>query len=213
MRRKTRMAIMLGLAAMLFAISVALFWTIQPVWGSFALGASIISGRLPTPERLEKHVRMLSEQFFPRDWTHPENLDRAAKYIHDELAQAGGRMSEQEYQVDSNTYRNVIASFGPESGERIVVGAHYDAFGMLPGADDNASGVAGLIEMARLLQAKPLPIRIDLVAFTLEEPDTAIYRNANYHTEHDTPDTLDYRRMALVVEGVHAVVRDLAGSN
>jgi Zn-dependent M28 family amino/carboxypeptidase len=51
-----------------------------------------------------------------------------------------------------------------------VVGAHYDAYGGLPGADDNASGVAGAIELARLLGASPPPIRVDVVAFTLEEP-------------------------------------------
>ncbi len=56
---------------------------------------------------------------------------------------------------------------------RIVVGAHYDAFGMFgsnPGADDNASGTAGLLELARLLRGQSLARRVDLVAFTLEEP-------------------------------------------
>jgi len=52
------------------------------------------------------------------------------------------------------------------------VGAHYDAFGELPGADDNASGVAGLIELAHLLGRTKLQTRVELVAFTLEEPKT-----------------------------------------
>jgi Zn-dependent M28 family amino/carboxypeptidase len=51
-----------------------------------------------------------------------------------------------------------------------VVGAHYDTAGPLPGADDNASGVAGLLELARLLGTTPPRIAVELVAFSLEEP-------------------------------------------
>jgi Zn-dependent M28 family amino/carboxypeptidase len=68
------------------------------------------------------------------------------------------------------TYRNVVGKLGPATGERIVVGAHYDAFSEYPAADDNASGVAVLIEVARLLARESLPLGVDLVAFSLEEP-------------------------------------------
>ncbi len=283
------------------------------------------------PARLERHVRMLSETFRPRDWKHPGNLECAANYIHKEFEQARGVVSEQPYEMCGRTYRNVIAAFGPDTTERIVVGAHYDAFGKFPAADDNATGVAGLIELANLLEDESLPMRVELVAFTLEEPktlngpalfrseyggsavhaaslegqgasvrimfslemlgyfsdeedsqsypnpilrwlypsqgnfilvvgklgqgwavrrvkkamrraaplpvysinapafvegidwsdhynywkagytavmitDTASNRNMNYHTECDTPDRLDYNRMAMVVQGVHAAV-------
>lgn len=124
------------------------------------------------PARLETHVRMLSEAFVPRDWKHPENLDRAAEYIHKEFEHAKGAVSEQPYEMDRRTYRNVIAAFGPDTAERIVVGAHYDAFGEFPAADDNASGVAGLIELGYLLGNNAPPIRVELVAYTLEEPRT-----------------------------------------
>jgi Zn-dependent M28 family amino/carboxypeptidase len=72
----------------------------------------------------------------------------------------------------ADTYRNVIAVFGPDTDERVVVGAHYDAAGELPGADDNASAVAGLIELGRLLGQTPQTLKVELVAFTLEEPKT-----------------------------------------
>lgn len=121
-------------------------------------------------DRLRAHVRMLSETFHPRDYVHPENLERAAAYIADELEKAGGRVESQPFRVDGRDYRNVIARFGPEEGERLIIGAHYDAVRGTPGADDNASGVAGLLELAGLLGAEPPPIRVDLVAFTLEEP-------------------------------------------
>ena len=122
------------------------------------------------PARLKPHVRFLSDPSFPRNYVHTENLDRAAAYIRNQLEEAKGEVSYQSYEMKGKTYRNVIALFGPDTEERIVVGAHYDAFGELPGADDNASGVAGLIELAFLLGSTSLPIRVELVGFTLEEP-------------------------------------------
>ncbi len=64
----------------------------------------------------------------------------------------------------------MICSFGTENTKRIIVGAHYDVCGNQQGADDNASGVVGLLELSRLLKGKKLNYRIDLVAYTLEEP-------------------------------------------
>ncbi len=123
-----------------------------------------------SPDKLERHVRVLSEELVPRDHTHPENLDRAAAYIRSEFARANGSIEEQVYTVEGVEYRNVILRLGPTSGERIVVGAHYDAYDELPGADDNASGVAGLIELAQLLDGAELSIPVELVAYSLEEP-------------------------------------------
>jgi hypothetical protein len=122
------------------------------------------------PGRLEAHVRMLSEQLAPRDDAHPKNLDLVADYIRKEFEKAKGQVSDQPYDVRGKIYRNVIARYGPETGERIVVGAHYDTAGPQPGADDNASGVAGLIELAHLLATNELPVGVELVAYTLEEP-------------------------------------------
>jgi Zn-dependent M28 family amino/carboxypeptidase len=79
-------------------------------------------------------------------------------------------LSEQPFTISGNTYRNVICSFGPPSNERIIVGAHYDSYREYAAADDNASGVAGLIELARLLSRTNVPLQVDLVAYTLEEP-------------------------------------------
>ncbi len=120
--------------------------------------------------RLQAHVRALSETLHPRDSEHPENLERAAHYLEVSLRGAGGRVASAPFEVHGERYRNVVASFGPDTAERIVVGAHYDAAAGTPGADDNASGVAGLLELAQSLGARPPALRVDLVAFTLEEP-------------------------------------------
>jgi len=130
----------------------------------------INSGEPVSPTRLAAHVRMLTATCAPRDTDHPENLDCAAAYIHEAFEKAGGRVAEQNFMMaDGAEYRNVSATFGPITTERLIVGAHYDAVTTSPGADDNASGVAGLIELAYLLGEAELPLQVELVAHTLEE--------------------------------------------
>ena len=122
-------------------------------------------------KRLERHVRKLSEEFHPRDYRNVKNLNRTADYIIDHFKRAGARAVHfQEFEEQGKNYKNVIARFGTEVGERIVIGAHYDTVIDTPGADDNASGVAGLIELAYLLGKNPINGNIELVAYTLEEP-------------------------------------------
>lgn len=80
-------------------------------------------------------------------------------------------MEYQRYIVDGREYKNVIATFGDVSRERVVVGAHYDVCGDQPGADDNASAVAGLLELACLVDAMQpeLAYGVEFVAYCLEE--------------------------------------------
>ncbi len=122
------------------------------------------------PESLRAHVEFLCTDVHPRNTDHPDNLDQAADYIATAFAKSDGRVSEQVFQARRRTYRNIVVSFGPKSQDVFVIGAHYDVFGDLPGADDNASGVASIIELSRLLDAAPLNHRVDLVAYSLEEP-------------------------------------------
>ncbi len=122
---------------------------------------------------LRRHVEFFTTTVRPRGADQPENLDRAAAYIGERFREAGARVSEQTFTDRGRTYRNVIADFGPNAGDKLIVGAHYDAFtstGDLPGADDNASGTAGLLELARLLGVRAPRKPVELVAFTTEEP-------------------------------------------
>jgi Zn-dependent M28 family amino/carboxypeptidase len=279
--------------------------------------------------RLKEYVTTLSGELSPRDAGHPDNLDRVAFFIQEKFGEYSNHVEEQPFSADYFTVRNISALFGPETGERIVIGAHYDVAGPYPGADDNASGVAGLLELARLLAEEELSLQVELVSYPLEEPpyfytrnmgsfvhantlkekgvkvramlalemigyfkdepgsqtyplfllrpfypskgnfiavvgklfqrkivrtvrkamrdatplpvesinaprllpgialsdhlnywwagfqaamitDTAFYRNPNYHTALDTPDTLDYERMAQVVDGVKGAIHVLA---
>ncbi len=319
---------LLSVAIAFLALAGVIWLVTQPVLGR---ERQIAPATDPDAGRLERHVVTLAEDFFPRDFTHGEQLEKTAAYIEAALRETGARVSSQTVDIGGpgGQYRNVLASFGSETGPRIVVGAHYDAFGELPGADDNASAVAVLLELARLLGAGEEPAtHTELVAYVLEEPpffrtelmgsavhaaslraagaevramiclemvgyfsdqpgsqqlptpllrpffpdrgnfigivghlgggslvrrvkrsfhaassvpvrslngprfipgvdfsdhlpywnagfpavmvtDTAFYRNLAYHTEEDTPDRLDYEKMAQVVLGVYQAVRSL----
>jgi hypothetical protein len=300
----------------------------QPVWSARA-GITPVAPDLE--DALRRHVQVLAGTFALREARHADVLDAAADYVHSAFVAAGGHVESEPFEVDGQLFRNVVAAFGPSAGPRVVVGAHYDAPSGSPGADDNASGVAGLLELARLLGRERLTSGVHLVAFALEEQpyfgtasmgsavharrlaregtpvramlslemigyfdarqhsqhyptalmraaypsrgnfvllvgrwadwrvlrvltramrdatplavramclpswvpeidrsdhsafwqagysgvmitDTAYYRNAAYHSEADTPDTLEYSAMARVVVGVHAGVRALCNA-
>ena len=151
-----------ALATILFGIW---FVVTQPFVGSTNFNAEVEA----SSANLRRHVYTLSMHLPPRA-PNPAMLDATADYIRGEFAQYSDRVHDQEFQVEGETFRNVIARFGPATGPRIVVGAHYDTAGGLPGADDNASGVAGLIELARMFERIPPTTAVDIVAFTLEEP-------------------------------------------
>lgn len=323
-KRNKKSKMWITLTALSTVVLLLLLWAMvtQPVLPFGRSNSPVVE---VDPPRLQAHVTMLAVKLAPRDAEHTENLDRVAAFIREEFEQARGEVSEQPFKVSGCTYRNVIAFFGPKTKERVVIGAHYDAAGPLPGADDNASGVASLIELAHLLGKGNLPWRVELVAYTLEEPpylrtkhmgsavhaaslkqqgvpvrmmlslemvgyftdapdsqkyplpamkmsypsqgnfigvigklgegavvrrvkkamqgatplpvyslnaptsipgvdfsdhanywdagypatmitDTSFYRDENYHTVQDTPDTLDYKRMAQVVQGVYAAI-------
>jgi hypothetical protein len=116
---------------------------------------------------------VLTKAIKPRNYQHADILDSVAKYIKTEFISYGfNHVAEQSYIVKNTTYRNVIASVGPSDSALIIIGAHYDVYGETPGADDNASGVAGLLETARIVSQNKdsLKNRFEFVAYTLEEP-------------------------------------------
>lgn len=124
-------------------------------------------------EVLRKHVEHIAGGAEYRNHRNVSRLNAIADYIKDEMAKYSGDMSIQEFVVNGKKYKNVCASFGPLDAPRIIIGAHYDVCGDQMGADDNASGVAGLLELARLFgqaDRSGWEYRIDLVAYTLEEP-------------------------------------------
>jgi Zn-dependent M28 family amino/carboxypeptidase len=286
--------------------------------------------QLELQTNLSRHVRVLAGDIGERSTRRYEATQRASQYVEGVLRQLGYDVRVQEFPLGGGTQRNLEATLrGSErTDEIVVVGAHYDTALDAPGADDNASGVAGVLELARLFRDHRPARTIRFVAFATEEPPsfptadmgsrhyadaaraagdsivamlslesigyfdpspgsqrypfplnlaypdrgdfigfvsnlrsrallrraiaafrdstqfptqgaaapwwvpgvwwsdhwsfwrqdyhaimitgTAPYRNPFYHTPGDTPDKLDYDRMARVVQGLAAVVRDLA---
>lgn len=320
----TTLTAILAVVATAVVSAAALFWFLRnPV----LLEAYPTDAHMADVRRLRADVAFLAGLTPSRNSRNVAVLDEAAAYIEKAFARTACARHQQTFRINRAEYRNIVCSFGPEKAPRLVIGAHYDVYGENnPGADDNASGVAGILELARLISMKKpkLRHRLDLVAFTLEEPphfrstdmgsyvyargmmpenmplklmisvemigyfsdqpnsqsyplgllawfypdranyiavvgrafdrsivarvkmlmsaterlpvysinaptrlrgvdfsdhwsfwqhglpavmvtDTAFYRNANYHAPTDTPDTLDYRRMGMVVDGLYRV--------
>lgn len=124
------------------------------------------------PERLEAIVRTLAEAIGPRSYREPASLAAAADVITQSFQAGGYTVTFQPYEVKGQTYRNIIAERrGTEEPDRVlIVGAHYDTVEGTPGADDNASGIAVLLELARLHAETRFRKTVRFVAFTLEEP-------------------------------------------
>lgn len=123
-------------------------------------------------DRLYRDVEFLTSIRPYRNSRNRKSLLKASNYILDEFSSIGLEVEEQKWMVKRKEYSNVIASYNKEKSKRLIIGAHYDVAGRSPGADDNASAVAGLLETARLIQEnKPeIDYRMDFVAYCLEEP-------------------------------------------
>lgn len=137
-----------------------------------------------TPAYLRSIVAELAGEIGARPFRDLPRLEAAAGRIESRLAACGLTVFSQSFVYDGRTYRNLVAELtGTEAPQKIlVVGAHYDTVSDSPGADDNASGVAGLIGLARALAAAPLKKTVRFVAFALEEPP--VYRSRNMGSYH-----------------------------
>lgn len=130
--------------------------------------------QLCDPAKLQELVNWLAIEIGPRPRTRPDLLSKIRDYLLTYFSQLGYQILTQPVVWGKGTCYNVIAL--PENEELttgsaplIVVGAHYDTVSHSPGADDNSSAIAGLLELARILAPDPPP-GLRLVAFCPEEP-------------------------------------------
>jgi len=122
--------------------------------------------------RLRRHVERLAGEIGERHVLRPAALHAAERYIGEALRALGHDVARLNYEaqgVDSANLEVTIAG-GDRAGEIVLAGAHYDTVPGSPGADDNASGVAAIVELARLLRGSKPARTIRLVAFVNEEP-------------------------------------------
>ncbi|MFA5143586.1 MAG: M20/M25/M40 family metallo-hydrolase [Candidatus Omnitrophota bacterium] len=145
------------------------------------LALSFSALNLFAEEEIEEHVKMLSAQIGPRNPAHYENLNRAADYIKAEFERYGYEPAEQVYAMSvvpapGASFRNIIAvkSGAAKKDEVIIVCCHYDTHRVSPGADDNATGVAAVLELARLIRRTSLERTVKFIAFTNEELELVV---------------------------------------
>lgn len=147
-----------------FKITIVLFLSF------FVLKPKILSQNKADTNLIKQHLTTITKREKARNFANHEVLDSVAAYIYQEFEKSADSVYYQTFRVNGKTYRNVIAVFGNKNQKRIIVGAHYDVCGNQEGADDNGSGTVALLELCRMLKGKKLKNRIDLVAYTLEEP-------------------------------------------
>ncbi|WP_051697483.1 M28 family peptidase [Prevotella sp. 10(H)] len=120
---------------------------------------------------IEKHLTAITKTDGFRNYENLPVLHQVADYIHSVFSRYADTTYFQTYKVEGVEYKNVVCRFGSEIQKPLIVaGAHYDVCGEQEGADDNASGVVGILELARMLHGKQLSRPVELVAYTLEEP-------------------------------------------
>jgi len=143
----------------------------SPALASAALSAAALAA---LSARLEARVRHLSETIGERHFQRRAALDATARYLREQLDQLGVPVVEHEFQASGQTFVNleVIAAQAAETPEQacVVIGAHYDTVPGTPGADDNASGVAALLELVAELGTLRLERSLRFVFFPNEEP-------------------------------------------
>jgi aminopeptidase YwaD len=124
---------------------------------------------VPDLARMERDVRRLAVVRHPV--AAPDALREAEDFIALELGATGLRVERQLFQWKGDEFHNVIATNDGSDPARpwVVVGAHFDSTATTPGADDNASGVAALLEIARLLEGFQPAATVQFVGFNLEE--------------------------------------------
>lgn len=129
-----------------------------------------------TPEirttALYAHVKALSADIGSRSVYEYERLDAAKDYIITSLSAMGHKPELQTYLYEGKSFSNIIVTITGKDRPRevVLIGAHYDTYAGTPGADDNASGVAVLLELCRFLKSDQPGRTIKFVFFTLEEP-------------------------------------------
>jgi Zn-dependent M28 family amino/carboxypeptidase len=127
---------------------------------------------------LRADVEMLAGEIGERNVFHAPKLEAAARYIETEFVKAGWRVEHHRYEVHGVSCDNLEVTLPGSSRaqESIVVGAHYDSVSGCAGANDNGSGVAGLLALGRLWQGRSPALTVRFVAFVNEEPSF-------FHTE------------------------------
>jgi len=136
-----------------------------------------------TPDSLKRHVYTLAADIGERNIFQPQTLHAAEEYITQTWKQQGYAVERYAYEVHGIECANleITCTGNPASNEIILIGAHYDSVIGSPGANDNGSGVAALLELSRLFTNITPTITLRFVAFVNEEPPFFMWGNMGSH--------------------------------
>jgi Zn-dependent M28 family amino/carboxypeptidase len=134
------------------------------LYGSQTFGKQVVI------ENLCKHVEYLSVKIGERHLWKEHSLSKAANYIESAFKVSGYTVQRQTYSCYGKSVSNLIAEKTGTDDGVVVIGAHYDTVPGTPGADDNASAVAGMLELARLHKGSSNKRHLIFAAFVNEEP-------------------------------------------
>lgn len=165
------MTVLLLFVAMVF-IAIILYMTAMPGRSFSGPFPPLTSEETQIKTNLTRHIYHLAGEIGERNVIAYEPLQKTAQYIENNLRDSGYEVKSQEYVVQMRKVRNLIAEIpgSAKAKEIVVVGAHYDTVYDCPGADDNSSGVAALLDLARLLKGSHPARTVRFVAFVNEEP-------------------------------------------
>jgi hypothetical protein len=164
----------LALVVLLFGLPIAtLLWMTSVPGRSYAgVLPPLTTAEAQLAARLQRHVRAVASA--PHNVAHPGRLEQSARYIESRLADMGYEVRRQPFRAGGQLVRNIEVVIEPAAADTptLVVGAHYDSYDEAPGANDNGTGTAAVIELARLLAdlRGRSDLRIRLVLFVNEEP-------------------------------------------
>lgn len=166
---KARLIVDLILLAILIGIGVTLSSVIRMPGSSYS-GASVPpdTAENQTEAFLRKHIQVLAGDIGQRNTE--ESLKKSVDYIKSSMASYGYETQEQEFEVDKQKFKNLECTLKGKTNDIIILGAHYDSVTGSTGADDNGSGVATVMELARLSAKKQFRKTVRFVFFCNEEP-------------------------------------------
>ena len=123
-------------------------------------------------DRISEDIDVLAGTIGERNMWRLAALQRGAAYITERLESAGFTLAVQEYPVEGEQVQNIEAALAglTETAPSVIIGAHYDTVIGCPGANDNATGVAAMLELARRFAGQPHRRTVRFVAFVNEEP-------------------------------------------
>ena len=170
-------AALIRLGVLLFILLGIISW----LWfTSFQMPGNSYSGKLLPltaeekiiQENLQRDINKLAVEIGARNNYYYENLNAAANFLESSFQEAGYKVNKQEYQINNQTFTNLEVEIkGVEKPDEIVIiGGHYDTAFTSPGANDNGSGVAAVLELARRFADKKPSRTLRFVEFTNEEP-------------------------------------------